>query len=32
VECAVAVENPVSQGFWKDVGFRGFMEQHVLDL
>ena len=32
VECAVAVENPVSQGFWKGQGFRGFMETHVLDL
>jgi ribosomal protein S18 acetylase RimI-like enzyme len=32
VECSVAVENPVSQGFWKGRGFRGFMETHVLDL
>lgn len=32
VECSVAVENSVSQGFWKGVGFRGFMETHVLNL
>jgi ribosomal protein S18 acetylase RimI-like enzyme len=32
VECAVAVENPVSQRFWKGQGFRGFMEIHVLDM
>jgi len=32
VECGVAVENPLSQGFWKGVGFRGFMEMHVLNL
>ena len=32
VECGVAVENPLSQGFWKGVGFRGFMEKHVLEL
>lgn len=32
VECAVAVENSVSQEFWKGAGFRGFMEKHVLDL
>jgi ribosomal protein S18 acetylase RimI-like enzyme len=32
VECSVAVENPVSQGFWKRAGFRGFMEKHVLEI
>ena len=32
VECGVAVENMISQGFWKGMGFRGFMEKHVLDL
>ena len=32
VECAVAVENPVSQRFWKGLGFRGIMETHVLEL
>ena len=32
VECGVAVENSVSQGFWKDAGFRGFIEKHVLEL
>jgi ribosomal protein S18 acetylase RimI-like enzyme len=32
VECGVAIENPVSQAFWKGREFRGFMEKHVLDL
>lgn len=32
VECAVAVENPLSQGFWKRAGFRGLVEKHVLEL
>jgi len=32
VECGVAVENPLSQGFWKGMGFRGFMETHVLNI
>ncbi len=32
VECAAAVNNPVSQAFWKRVGFRGTVERCVLDL
>jgi len=32
VECAVAVQNPVSQGFWKGVGFRSYMERCVMEL
>ena len=32
VECAVAVENPVSRGFWKGVGFREIKETLFLDL
>jgi len=32
VECGVAVENPVSQSFWKGMGFRCFVEKHVLEL
>ena len=32
VECGVAVENLVSQAFWKGLGFRDFVETHVLEL
>jgi ribosomal protein S18 acetylase RimI-like enzyme len=32
VECGVAVNNHLSQGFWKEMGFRAYMEKHVLDL
>jgi phosphinothricin acetyltransferase len=32
VECGVAVNNPVSQGFWEAMGFRGIIEHRVLDL
>lgn len=32
VECAVAVENPLSQGFWKGMGFRSIMETLMLEL
>jgi ribosomal protein S18 acetylase RimI-like enzyme len=32
VECTVAVKNPASQTFWKGVGFRGYLETHVLEL
>ena len=32
VECSVAVENPLSQGFWKKMGFRSFVETRVLEL
>jgi ribosomal protein S18 acetylase RimI-like enzyme len=31
VECAVAVENPLSQGFWKGLRLRPFIETHVLE-
>jgi ribosomal protein S18 acetylase RimI-like enzyme len=31
VECKVAVHNPVSQGFWKKNGFRGYVEGCVLE-
>ena len=32
VECSVAVENPVLQGFWKKTGFRGLLETDVMGL
>ena len=32
VECMVALENPVSQGFWKGNGFRAVTETCVLEL
>ena len=32
VECGVAVNNSVSQGFWKAMGFRGIVERCVMDL
>jgi GNAT superfamily N-acetyltransferase len=32
VECAVAVNNPVSQAFWVRMGFRRTVERCVLDL
>jgi len=30
--CEVAVQNPVSQGFWKKNEFRGYMERCVFEL
>jgi ribosomal protein S18 acetylase RimI-like enzyme len=32
VECGVAVNNPVSQAFWKRMGFRATIERCKLDL
>jgi RimJ/RimL family protein N-acetyltransferase len=32
VECKVAIENPISQGFWKKNGFRGYSESLVLEI
>lgn len=32
LECKVAIENPISQGFWKKNGFRGYSESLVLEI
>ena len=32
VECKVAIENQISQGFWKKNGFRGYSESLVLEI
>lgn len=32
LECKVAIENPISQRFWKKNGFKGYSENLVLEI